>query len=188
MIANKAAEYMGIFFDAIETGTAETVCVLLAEHPRLIKCQNEKQESALFIACQVGNPEVVSILLRHNADSSEADIYDTSCLHVCATPAVAEVLLSEGADVDAANKLGLTPLHYHVLHNNLDMVKVLLANGSDCTIAEHGMGATPLHYAADKANFLLLSALIEGNPVNIDTNMRDNDGDTALHKVASYNG
>ena len=188
VITSEAQEFSGIFFDAIENGTEDTVYVLLAEHPRLVKCHNDQHQSPLFVACQYGHVDVVSLLLRHNADSSESDASGSTCLHVAANSEVGELLLSEGADVDAQNKRGLTPLHHHVLYNNVEMVKFLLTNHANCAIADHNKHAYPLHYAAEKANFLLLCALVEDNPVKIDLNVPDIDGETALHKVAIYGG
>lgn len=188
MIMSEAQEFSGIFFEAIENGTEDTVYVLLAEHPRLIKCQNERQQSPLFVACRSGHVDIVHLLLKHNADSTETDSTGTSCLHVAANPEVGEVLLSEGAHVDHQNKLGQTPLHQHVLYNNLEMVRFLLANHANSNIADHRKHAYPLHLAAEKANFPLLCALVEDNSLAVDLNLVDIDGETSLHKVASYSG
>ena len=44
---------------------------------------------------------------------------------------IVELLLSNGADVNASNKLGQTPLHYAVVFQHVDVVKALLGAGAN---------------------------------------------------------
>ena len=70
-------------------------------------------------------------------------------LHVAASAeriAIAELLVSAGADVNAQTKLGWTPLHYAVNTNCPEMARLLIDNGAD--VDAHGMGNAPLHRAA----------------------------------------
>lgn len=181
-------EYMGIFFDALEEGDLSTVQVLLAEHPRLVRCRTENEESALHISCRLGLVEIAELLIRYNTDCNDADINETSCLHVCSSHIIGEMLIHEGADVNVHNNLGLTPLHFHVMHNNLEMVQLLLAHNASCNVVDYKMNITPLHLAAEKGNFLLVTALVNDDNTHIDVNAIDKDCETALHRLTFING
>ena len=55
-------------------------------------------------------------------------------------------LLEAGADVDAADRRGVTPLHYAAALGRRDAVHQLLARGAN-TMATDEAGATPLERA-----------------------------------------
>ena len=61
-------------------------------------------------------------------------------------------------DINQENHVGLTALHHAVLSNNLDAVKMLLAEGSDIN-AQDVHGFSPLHTAA-ACGFIHISSLL----------------------------
>lgn len=66
---------------------------------------------------------------------------------------------STDIDVNEPNHAGLTPLHYSVLANNLDGVKMLLGFGASVNIPDcHGY--TPLHTAAACGYLQMVSYLV----------------------------
>ena len=67
----------------------------------------------------------------------------------------AEVLLKNGADVNAKNKDGDTPLHHAARNSNYNTVEVLLKNGADVN-AKNKNGDTPLHWAEKESMKRLL--------------------------------
>ncbi|XP_001604063.1 ankyrin-3 [Nasonia vitripennis] len=100
---------------------------------------------------------------------------------------VATVLLDNGADVNARNKTGLTPLHIALKKGYVDLVEVLLKYNVDPNIAEYENFCTALHLATFN-DFLapkseeIVSALISKGA---DVDRRQLDGKTSLHIAAS---
>ena len=119
-----------------------------------------------------------------------------------------EALANEGADVNAADKRGYTPLTYAVNENHTQCVNVLIKAGADVnhfspillaaardsaklveTLIEAGAdvnrfgknGYTASMYAAGMGNTKMLGALLKAGA---DVNMKDNRGDDALYLAA----
>ncbi len=57
---------------------------------------------------------------------------------------IAEYLLKNGADINAKDKTGFTPLHAAVSSQNTEMVEFLISNGAS-VIEKDVYGNTPLH-------------------------------------------
>jgi len=60
--------------------------------------------------------------------------------------AMLELLLSAGADINAKNLSGFTPVHHAVEGSAIDALKLLIAKGADLTLRNAG-GLTPLDFA-----------------------------------------
>ncbi|HSN91891.1 MAG TPA: ankyrin repeat domain-containing protein [Anaeromyxobacteraceae bacterium] len=69
-----------------------------------------------------------------------------------------ELLLADGADIQAATNRGDTPLHLAASLGNADVVRVLLARGADRE-ARNGAGATPAALAASHGRTEVLGLL-----------------------------
>ena len=88
-------------------------------------------------------------------------------------------LLDRGADPNARNFEGATPLHRAMDRNRWpDVDGALLKAGADPN-ARDNFGATPLHYGAANASSERVDALIKAGA---DPMARDNDGRTPLHR------
>jgi ankyrin repeat protein len=84
-----------------------------------------------------------------------------------------EVLLAHKADVNAADKHGLTPLHYATLANNRGVVKALLDHGANANAKDNEVGDTPLILAAGKGYKEVVELLLAHGA---DVNAADNIG------------
>lgn len=54
-------------------------------------------------------------------------------------------------DVNLKDVSGLTPLHYAVLSNSPEIIKILLQNGADSSIRDNNR-MTPLQYSREKVS------------------------------------
>lgn len=104
---------------------------------------------------------------------------------------ILQLFITHGADVNARDAQGQTPLFTAVWWNNRIMIKFLLDHGADIN-AQDTAGRTPLHYIYGHAPFSLtfnyfnyadnrkdLLQLLINHGANV--NVIDNSGDTPLH-------
>ena len=97
---------------AAARGDVETARQLLAAHPALINAQSTRGATALFLAAQAGNTEVVKLLVDAGTDVDIANENDATPLFIAAREGHLEVvrlLLEAGADPTASNKNAVTP-------------------------------------------------------------------------------
>ena len=93
-------------------------------------------------------------------------------------------LLAAGADPNARDLRGITPLHRAVAHKRfLSSAQRLLVNGADPNVRTNVHGTTPLHWAnSDAATTRLLTW--KSDP-KADPNAPDRQGQTPLHYAVS---
>ena len=87
--------------------------------------------------------EITKWLIKKGASIDDKDMQGLSALH-CAVisnaPDIAEYLIEQGADINAGDNWGNSPLMRAGL--NVNMIKLLLDHGADCTL-ENNNGSTP---------------------------------------------
>ena len=94
-----------------------------------------------------------------------------------------EQLLKQGADVNAKDKNGWTPLYWDAFKGNIDIGKCLIENGAIVNATDKD-GWTPLHEALSWNQIGVAKLLIENGA---DVNAKDGDGRTPLHWALSWN-
>lgn len=108
----------------------------------------------------------------------------------CGYPEMVEFLIRAGAEVDAREVSGETPLHYAALQGQFAAAKVLIEHGADVTARAKfggvpGDGKSVLSDAAGGGNLELVKLLLEkGAPVRYGEGLRAH---TALHSAGMGN-
>ncbi|EPS38868.1 hypothetical protein H072_7366 [Dactylellina haptotyla CBS 200.50] len=124
--------------------------------------------TALFKAVKSGNIEVVQIFLKYGAMVQAVDHKGWTPLHIaayCGFVEIGELLLENGADVDAGPD-GWTPLHIAVVREQLEFIAFLLDNDADVMV-QNETGRTAfdcLQFFEDYQNEVIIRRLhIEDN-------------------------
>ena len=184
---------------AAEVGNAEMLKVLL-EVGADVESPNADGQTALLAVARTGNVEAAKLLLDRGAkvDAKEKWGGQTPLMWASARrhPAMMQLLISKGADVNAASidrdyqrhvtaegrpksldSGGLTPLLYAARENCTACVEVLLKNKADIDLADPD-GVSPLLVAIMNANWDLAGQLVEAGA---DVNQWDIFGEAPLY-------
>jgi len=102
-------------------------------------------------------------------------------LHFAATEEIAELLINEGADVNAKNKWSGTPLQWTARGGHKEIVELLIAKGANVS-AKNDEDGTPLHLPADRGHTEVVELLITAGA---DVNAKDDEGETPLDQAGT---
>ena len=132
------------------------------------------------------SPYYTTFLDKMEVEDDERELEDSTPLHAAALAdarETAEVLLQNGADINAKAKGGVTPLDYAALANAWQTAEVLFQNGADIN-AQADNGTTPLHDAAWTNARETAEVLLQNGA---DINAQADNGTTPLHDAAWTN-
>lgn len=102
--------------------------------PLLSHVVSKRAESAEQVHKQLC---VIERLLNAKANPDAEGSFGARALHVAKSHAVVVALVRAGADINAQNNMGETPLILHTRFAELDMVRVLLDLKADCNMAKN---------------------------------------------------
>ncbi|MAP21746.1 MAG: hypothetical protein CL589_02675 [Alteromonadaceae bacterium] len=118
---------------AIETQTPALVDLLL-ENGAKVNIAGGNRFSPLIQACRYGNSTVINALLQKDANVQNAIEDGTSAFHLCAASASGDTLarmIKAGAEINATNTYGQTPLMFAANAGNVNNLTLLLDAGAD---------------------------------------------------------
>ncbi|CAG0895051.1 unnamed protein product [Cyprideis torosa] len=146
--------------------SAETAHLLI-EKGADVNAKAEVGKTPLFIATDRDRHSVVEVLLAHGADPNIANKYQRTPLHEAKSAETAELLMQKGADVNAKDDDGGTPLFVASQRDRPSVSEVLLAHGADPNITDK-TGRSPLSVATHEGHHSVAEVLlIHGADPNI---------------------
>jgi ankyrin repeat protein len=141
-----------ILIYAAESGNPDVVREILRYHPAL-EARDREGKTAMFAAGTYryrdkdgARVECVRLLAAAGADVNARDQYGNTPLHEIFLTDVEEELLKLGADVNARNNTGETPIF---TNNDNDSIALFIAHGADLTI-RNNEGQTLMEFAKER--------------------------------------
>ena len=152
----------------------------------IIKEMDDKKNTFLHILAKLGDIKTVNIDLNQKHIDINIKNYDNETpLHEATKNGhkeMVKLLILNGADKDATNKIGDTPLHLASFNGYIDIVKLLIEKGANKNTPNIA-GNTPLHVAINYRKEKIVELLILNGA---DKNTQNEDGNTPLHLASSH--
>jgi len=131
--------------------TDRLAALIAAGHDVNTVNQNRFAATPLHAAASRGNRAAVELLLKAGANVNAVDADGASPIHACSQGGIVEALLAHGAQPSLVNKRGATPLHSGAYFGREAAVRALLAHGSDKTIRDTD-GKLPVDLARERGH------------------------------------
>ena len=128
----------------------------------------------------------VRLLMGSSTNLNYQDIHGWTPLIWCCYRGVSvdivEQLILNGADIDACDIHGQTPLQMASRGNHVQHVRCLISHGADLN-KKNINGNSPLSHAIQQSNIQVIQILLQ---YNADYSFKSNAGETLLHFAAQY--
>ena len=139
-------------------------------------------DDSIHNAASAGHIEAVKQHLAAGADVNATDVDGETPLHHAATKDIAELLIANSANISAKDDSGETPLHHAAKYSRKGVVEPLIAKGADVN-TRRSNGETPLYRAAGEGRKEIVELLIASGA---DVNALKDDGKTPLDRAIKY--
>ena len=176
---------------AARAGDLDQISALVAQSPELVNARDGRGNTPLHLAVQELKLESVKRLLAAGADVKAQNALGAGALHFVAyagsperdtrsqRAAMAALLIESGANVQAVDRRGMTPLHVAAVKGRDELLELLITAKADIKANDSG-GRTPLHYAAMYNHKGTIDWLTRKGA---DINATDDEGETPLHSA-----
>lgn len=176
--SGEAKEYLLVWSAA--GGHADTVNLLLNAGVR------QEAASSLVTACSAGYTEIVNLLLAQRPRLDPKD--EQRCFHLAVEHGhtdTVQALLAAGWDpnIPDPHGFGQTALFAAVRQHNLEMIRTLLAGGTNVNLEDATSQLVPLHAASSAGNLESVQILVEAGA---DVNHKDQFGQTPLFMAGAH--
>jgi uncharacterized protein len=126
------------FFEASAYGKTNLVAQWLDRQPALMNTFSPDGFTALSLASYFGQLETANFLVKHGADVNlvSTNSFQVAPLHAATAGkhyAIVELLLANGADVNARQQNDWVPLHSAAQHGDVKLIQMLMNAGADTT-------------------------------------------------------
>jgi len=150
--------------------------------PVMREVRDKRGQTQLHYFCRKGMTSSVVRMLEMRSIDVEAKAGEDgwTCLITAAIKghlATCRLLIDKGAQLEAKNIHGMTPLHCAAFQGHVEIVRLLCDHGADVE-ARVNIGWRPLHWTAYTGHISVVKELIEER--NAEINARDNGGRTTL--------
>lgn len=122
----------------------------------------------------IPSTENIQLLLANGADVNAKDVRGETVLHIAPSKEISKLFLVRGLNVNVNRNDGATPLHLAAVYGRHELVDFLIASGANVNAVTKG-NITPLHYAKGPAT---VSRLLSSGAK---PNATDEEGNSPLH-------
>jgi ankyrin repeat protein len=153
--------YQSLFEAMLWDCGAEAIPHLVHEGADLSYCDPNTGRTALYAATMSNRTKAVEALLQQGANPNQRFTYrspvsgtveaDRVALHYASSPEIALALIRAGAEVNAVDPTGLTPLMRAAFNGHTLVVKVLLAAGASPLMRQKKWGGKKQRTARELA-------------------------------------
>ena len=165
----------------------EVVAMLLQRMESDVRAKNSYGETALHVAAQCGNRNIVRLLMARGFDLADKDKQGNNALHWAAKGQNPEIVLdlleSNPNLVNDRCIAWQSPLHLATTWGNAGVVQALLWGGAQVQ-ATDDFGMTPLHCAAKQGDTQIAKMILQDG--RVDVNVEDHRGRTPLYIACEW--
>jgi len=170
--------------DAITKGNLEKVQQLIQKGVD-VNAKTSDGYTALMVVSKMGNEEIINAVREDLMKRKEGVMNITELVTASRNKykQIAELLLKNGADVNAKTNAGETALYLSSKHCTMQIAELLLKNGADIN-AKTNTGETPLYIASQALTFVAKETVELLLKNGADVNAKTNTGETALYAAS----
>ena len=170
--------------EAIKRKVDPRIVEMLIQYGAIVDVENDSEETPLDIAIRYNkDSSIICLLLERSMYVSKWPTLSYAIDH--ADSVLLQLLLNNGADVNAKDLIGDPPLHLAIYRNNAEIAEILLRNGADVN-TQNNAGETPLDYARKYGGQKLI-ALFEKYENEWNENEKPLGNSLALNPYAFHN-